>query len=313
MVEIGGLLNQESSPLVSVGIPTYDRPQGLRRTLGCITYQSYKNLEIIVSDNCSQGTETEQVVREFMRDDPRVKYYRQNENKGPLANFRFVLEMASGKYFMWAADDDMWVSTFIEQLVYLLEQQGKDCVAAMMEAQYIDDNSHLFEFFSEGKPFYDFCSDNTYNRLTHMLNYNYGNLFYSIFHKSILFDSGKCFFESVDLKSSNEIPLLLYVIQKGNWIVLPNIGLYKKTNIKTYEQAKWEKLGGNLPNSNGLSYFKTLPSNFEYHLLARHDIFKTLDVLKLKRLEKFKHKVISSSLLLKHFLSLVIRNKRRVY
>ena len=69
------------NPLVSVGIPTFNRPDGLRRTLECITNQTYKNLEIIVSDNCSPGPETEAVVREFMAKDRRIQYYRQENNK----------------------------------------------------------------------------------------------------------------------------------------------------------------------------------------------------------------------------------------
>ena len=101
-------------PLVSVGIPSYNRPEGLRRTLECITEQTYTNLEIIVSDNCSAGTETGAVVREFMAKDPRIQYYRQENNQGPMFNFQFVLEKATGEYFMWAADDDEWDQKFIE-------------------------------------------------------------------------------------------------------------------------------------------------------------------------------------------------------
>ncbi len=102
-------------PLVSVGIPTYNRPNGLRRTLECITGQTYKNLEIIVSDNCSPGSETETVVREFMANDPRIHYYRQGEKQWPTYNFRFVLEKPTGEYFMWAADDDEWKDIYIER------------------------------------------------------------------------------------------------------------------------------------------------------------------------------------------------------
>ena len=69
-------------PLVSVGIPTYNRPEGLRRTLECITGQTYRNLEIIVSDNCSPDPEVERVVRSFMAHDARIQYFRQPENKG---------------------------------------------------------------------------------------------------------------------------------------------------------------------------------------------------------------------------------------
>jgi glycosyltransferase involved in cell wall biosynthesis len=101
-------------PLVSVGIPTFNRPEGLRRTLRLICGQTYPYLQILVSDNASPGDETEQVVRDFSKADGRVKYFRQPSNIGPLANFRFVLAKATGDYFMWAADDDEWDAGFIE-------------------------------------------------------------------------------------------------------------------------------------------------------------------------------------------------------
>jgi glycosyltransferase involved in cell wall biosynthesis len=102
-------------PLVSVGIPTFNRPQGLRRTLECITQQTYKNLEIIVSDNCSSGSETNAVIQGFMKNDKRIQYFHQESNKGITFNFQFVLQKATGDYFMWAADDDEWKETFIEK------------------------------------------------------------------------------------------------------------------------------------------------------------------------------------------------------
>lgn len=102
-------------PLVSVGIPTYNRPEGLRRTLECITGQTYRNLEIIISDNCSEGDQTQRVAEEFIRNDPRIRYYRQEKNTGPMFNFQFVLAQATGDYFMWAADDDEWDVTCIEK------------------------------------------------------------------------------------------------------------------------------------------------------------------------------------------------------
>ena len=125
-------------PLVSVGIPTYNRPEGLRRTLEYITGQTYKNLEIIVSDNCSPGLETEAVVKEFITKDSRIQYYRQDENIGSSSNFKFVLEKAAGEFFMWAADDDIWEPTFILQLLVLL-LQNSDVSVAMSGVKKIDD------------------------------------------------------------------------------------------------------------------------------------------------------------------------------
>jgi glycosyltransferase involved in cell wall biosynthesis len=115
-------------PLVSVGIPTYNRPEGLRRTLEYIIGQTYKNLEIIVSDNCSPNLDVETVGREFAEKDHRVTYFRQKENTG-VYNFEFVLEKATGEYFMWAADDDEWDKEFISACVPLLQKNSNIGVA----------------------------------------------------------------------------------------------------------------------------------------------------------------------------------------
>ena len=88
---------QSEKPLISVGIPTYNRPKELRHALKSVVSQKYKNLEIIVSDNCSPGKETQNVVKEFTDKDLRIKYYRQEENKGAAFNFKFVLEKAMGE------------------------------------------------------------------------------------------------------------------------------------------------------------------------------------------------------------------------
>lgn len=124
--------NSFKIPLVSIGIPTYNRPDGLRRTLECITRQTYKNLEIIVSDNGSLGSHTEDVVNEFMIADQRVSYYRQARNMGIVFNFKFVFDKATGSYFMWAADDDEWKPKYIESCLELFDD-NTSLVCTQME------------------------------------------------------------------------------------------------------------------------------------------------------------------------------------
>ncbi|MDP3539058.1 MAG: FkbM family methyltransferase [Azonexus sp.] len=121
-------------PLVSVGIPTYNRPEGLRRTLACIAAQTYRNLEIVVSDNCSPSDDTEAVVRDFMAQDPRISYFKQSVNRGPWGNFLFVLERSCGEYFMWAADDDEWEPNFVSRC--LSEMTGVGSVMCEFETVF---------------------------------------------------------------------------------------------------------------------------------------------------------------------------------
>ena len=112
-MEIDALI--ENEPLVSVGIPCYNRPKGLRHTLEQIINQTYKNIEIVISDNCSPDQFIGLVIREFAMKDNRIKHVRQPKNIGAYNNFKYVLNASKGKYFMWAADDDEWDPSFIEE------------------------------------------------------------------------------------------------------------------------------------------------------------------------------------------------------
>ncbi len=102
-------------PLISIGIPAYNRPEGLLRTLECLNRQTYRNIEIIISNDCSPVPETEEVAKEYIKRDSRASYYHQEMNMGGFYNFFFVLEKAKGDYFMWASDDDEWDSRYIEE------------------------------------------------------------------------------------------------------------------------------------------------------------------------------------------------------
>lgn len=124
--------------LLSVGIITYDRPHGLRRALEGITGQTYRNLDIIVSDDASPGEATREVVREFMARDPRIRYFRQEKNLGFNKNFRFVYEQARGEFWAWAADDDAWDPEFAETCLGNLRDPAKRAVMAFCHVRRVD-------------------------------------------------------------------------------------------------------------------------------------------------------------------------------
>ena len=114
--------SSDTLPLVSVGMPTYNRPDLLARALNCIVKQSYQNLEIIISDNASPDIRVEAVAREYCARDSRIRYVRNPKNIGAIRNFWSVLGLSRGEFFMWAADDDEWETDFIE---YGLKHIGK--------------------------------------------------------------------------------------------------------------------------------------------------------------------------------------------
>ncbi|MBI1975610.1 MAG: glycosyltransferase [Candidatus Vogelbacteria bacterium] len=115
-------------PLVSIGLPTRNRAHLLKNALISLTGQTYRNIELIISDNASTD-DTEQVVQRFAARDERIAYTRQKRDINGMENHEFVLRRAHGAYFMWASDDDLWDKTFVEKLVCVLEKNPEYGVA----------------------------------------------------------------------------------------------------------------------------------------------------------------------------------------
>ncbi len=145
-------------PLVSVGIATYNRPELLRQNLECLTKQTYKNLEIIVSDNCSSGIATEKIVRSFMKNDSRIQFFQQEKNKGGAYNNKFVREKAKGNFFMWSADDHFIEdNNLIEKLV--LKAEKENCILTFPDVTIIRKSiqkKHMADVFKNCKTDYDY-------------------------------------------------------------------------------------------------------------------------------------------------------------
>jgi cellulose synthase/poly-beta-1,6-N-acetylglucosamine synthase-like glycosyltransferase len=93
------MVNQEL-PHVSVGLPVFNGERYLRQAIESI--QSQTDLELIISDNASTDA-TEGICREYATRDPRVRYYRSDQNRGAAWNHNRVVELARGEYFKGSA------------------------------------------------------------------------------------------------------------------------------------------------------------------------------------------------------------------
>jgi len=117
-----------TSPLVSIGMPVHNGSSLLREALQQIIEQTYKNLEIIISNNNSSD-ETHDICKSFAEKDSRIKYYHQQQTLTAWENFKFVLTKSHGEYFAWAAHDDRHSLNYIEILTNALEKNSKACLA----------------------------------------------------------------------------------------------------------------------------------------------------------------------------------------
>ncbi|MDZ7961406.1 MAG: glycosyltransferase family 2 protein [Aulosira sp. DedQUE10] len=126
-------------PLVSVIIPTYNRPEYLKQAIASAVNQSYRNIEIIVSDNCSPEN-PQAIVESF--GDSRIRFWRQTQNIGMFANQMHGFQMAQGKYVASLHDDDVWHEDFLAKLVPPLEANS-DLIIAFCDQYIIDAQGNI--------------------------------------------------------------------------------------------------------------------------------------------------------------------------
>ena len=91
--------------LVSVCIPVFNREKIIAHTIDSVINQSYKNIEIIVSDNCSTDN-TFNILKSYAKKDSRIKLFKMEANKGPVQNWRNCFVNSSGQVikFLWSDD-----------------------------------------------------------------------------------------------------------------------------------------------------------------------------------------------------------------
>lgn len=90
---------------LSLCIPTYNRGRFISKTIKSIIDQATDEVEIVVSDNASED-DTSEVVENFRKNFPRIKYFCWDQNMGADRNFLKVVELARGEYCWFLGSDD---------------------------------------------------------------------------------------------------------------------------------------------------------------------------------------------------------------
>jgi glycosyltransferase involved in cell wall biosynthesis len=306
-------LSKKMTPLVSVGIPTFNRPEGLAATLANIRAQTYGNLEIIISDNASADPRVAEIASMAAASDSRVSYFRESWNRGAKANFESVLKKSSGVFFMWAADDDAWCDEFIERCVRVHLTSKRPLSVVAMEVAYVSEEGP-YPAFSQGQYFYrEVGNASPFERIKRAFLGNYDNIVYGVLRREALIgqDGEKPITEFIG-PSSNEIGFILQLAQRGDFRVIPEVGFYKRARRQTCDQARWEHVGGFLPLEGHLkSHIRSIPSLAGYHRRVQIEINAAVRLLNISEHEKAKLRMLIRILLWKHFLQLVVRLKGR--
>ncbi|ORU00580.1 hypothetical protein D081_1103 [Anaerovibrio sp. JC8] len=133
---------EDSMPLVSIMIPTYNRPELFERTLMSAINQSYPNVEILVNDN-STNDDTE-VLMDKYSGVVNVHFFRNKEAKTKAENFMTFEHLATGKYLQWCMDDDLLAENKLSKMVPVLRDNPNITVVSSVRG-IIDANDELID------------------------------------------------------------------------------------------------------------------------------------------------------------------------
>lgn len=117
-----------TSPRLSIGLPVYNGESLLPEAIDALLGQSYKDFELIISDNASTD-HTEEICRGYEEQDSRVRYIRQPRNIGMIPNHNFLVGVARGEFFKWASYDDLYHRDFLLRCVEALDQHPEAALA----------------------------------------------------------------------------------------------------------------------------------------------------------------------------------------
>lgn len=102
--------------MVTIYIPTFNRCDLLTRAVNSVLNQSYKNIEVIIVDDCSTD-QTHTYLKELAQKDSRVKFYIKDKNSGAPKSRNIAIENATGTYITGLDDDDYFLPERIEKFV----------------------------------------------------------------------------------------------------------------------------------------------------------------------------------------------------
>jgi len=132
-------------PLVTIAIPTFDRLQYLKEATASALAQTHSQIEVLIGDDGPTAT-IEEWVRSVMARDPRVRYQRNQRNKGLAGNWNTLADSARGEFLVIIGDDDRLLPTFVERSIriissaqvafanhYLIDSRGARMEAASAE------------------------------------------------------------------------------------------------------------------------------------------------------------------------------------
>ncbi|PJB88372.1 hypothetical protein CO083_02520 [Candidatus Roizmanbacteria bacterium CG_4_9_14_0_8_um_filter_34_12] len=135
------------TPFFSIVIPTYNRPKELERAIKSILSQSFKNFEIVISDN-HKGSKVSKLSP--LLNNKQIRYYFNDENIGFTRNLYKAIGLAKGEYVFILGDDD-WLGNLnlLENVYQKIKNKGYGYIRVSF--LYCSQNNKRYSLFLDQK------------------------------------------------------------------------------------------------------------------------------------------------------------------
>lgn len=121
------MIPEFNNGLVSIILPVYNGQKFLKESIESCLAQTYKNIELIVVNDCSTDNSL-QIAEDFIDKDSRVKVISNQINKKLPASLNIGHEAAKGEYFTWTSHDNSFVNNAIQVLLNEILESASDIV-----------------------------------------------------------------------------------------------------------------------------------------------------------------------------------------
>ena len=135
-------------PLVTVILPNFNGAKFLSRSILSITNQSYRNIELIIVDDCSTDSSLE-IIKNFSKRDKRIRYFKTKKNSGTVGLPRNLgISKAKGSYVAFLDSDDYWNLNKLEYQMFRIKNYKFSFTAAYYEKYETKQKSNfIFNLF----------------------------------------------------------------------------------------------------------------------------------------------------------------------
>jgi glycosyltransferase involved in cell wall biosynthesis/radical SAM superfamily enzyme YgiQ (UPF0313 family) len=151
--------NMLTLPIISVIVPTHNRPEMLKEAIQSILDQTFQDFEIIVINDAGQDVSA--VIQEF--NSQKIKYISHETNKGLAAARNTGISSATGKYIAYLDDDDIFYPNHLETLFTFLQNSGEKVAYTDSVRAFQRIEGDRYVTYQKDTPYsYDFDYDRIY-------------------------------------------------------------------------------------------------------------------------------------------------------